>query len=41
LTAGLHNLLTPLLGRGGAASSEERVHTYTPDEGAGDNSPAT
>jgi len=37
LTGGLHKLLTPLLGRGGAASSEERVHTYTPDEGAGDN----
>ena len=40
LTAGLHNLLTPLLGRGGAAPSEDRVHTYTPDEGAGDNGPA-
>jgi hypothetical protein len=41
LTAGLHKLLTPLLGRSGAASSEERVHTYTPNAGAGDNTPAT
>jgi hypothetical protein len=40
LTAGLHNLLTPLLGRGGTARSEERVHTYAPDEGIGDNGPA-
>ena len=39
LSGSLHKLLTPLLGRGGAASSGERVHTYTP-EGAGDNGPA-
>ncbi len=39
LTAGLHNLLTPLLGRGGTPPSEERVHTYSSDEGAGDNGP--
>jgi hypothetical protein len=41
LTAGLHKLLTPLLGRSSAATSEERVHTYTPGDGAGDNTPAT
>src|SRR5207248_818243 len=40
LTAGLHTLLSPLLGRGGAAPSEERVRTYAPDYEAGDNSPA-
>jgi len=40
LTGGLHKLLTPLLGRGGTAPSEERVHTYTPDEAAGDNGTA-
>lgn len=40
LTAGLHKLLTPLLGRGGPAPFEEQVHTYTPDAGAGDNGPA-
>jgi hypothetical protein len=39
LTAGLQKLLTPLLG-GGAAKSEERVHTYMPDDRAGDNTPA-
>jgi hypothetical protein len=37
LTAGLHKLLTPLLGRRAAAPSEERVHTYAPDDRAGDN----
>jgi len=41
LTAGLQKLLTPLLGRGGSAPFEERVHTYTPDNRAGDNTPAT
>lgn len=39
LTAGLHKLLTPLLGRGGPF--EERVHTYAPNDEAGDNSLAT
>ena len=36
LIGGLQKMLTPLLGR----SSEERVHTYRSDEGAGDNSQA-
>lgn len=36
LIGSLQKMLTPLLGRGGA----ERVHTYTPDEGVGDNGPA-
>jgi hypothetical protein len=36
LIGGLQKMLTPLLGRGG----EERVHTYTPDDGGGDNNPA-
>ena len=40
LTAGLHKLLTPLLGRNTAATSEERMHTYRPDDGAGDNNRA-
>jgi hypothetical protein len=40
LVAGLQTMLTPLLGRGGTASSDERVRTYTPDDGAGDNAPA-
>ena len=35
LIGGLQKMLTPLLGRGG----EKRVHTYAPDEGAGDNGP--
>ena len=39
LTAGLHKLLTPLIGLGSTTPSEERVHTYMPDEGAGDNDP--
>jgi hypothetical protein len=39
LTGSLHKLLTPLIGRRGAAPSEERVHTYMPDDEAGDNDP--
>jgi hypothetical protein len=38
LIGGLQKMLTPLLGRGGSAPFEERVHTYTPDDRAGDNS---
>jgi hypothetical protein len=41
LTGALHQLLTPLLGRGSSAPFEKRVHTYTPDGGAGDNTTAT
>src|SRR5258708_6518873 len=40
LTGGLQKLLTPLLGRGGIAPPEERVHTYTPEGREGDNNPA-
>jgi hypothetical protein len=37
LIGSLQKMLTPLLGGGGA----ERVHIYAPDEGVGDNGPAS
>jgi hypothetical protein len=40
LIGGLQKMLTPLLGRNGPAPAEERVHTYTPNDGAVDNSQA-
>jgi hypothetical protein len=40
LAAGLHKLLTPLLGHSGSAPFEERVHTHAPNDRVGDNTPA-